>query len=423
MSSAVIERQGLDATREPTTAAASLGPARLRRGRLEFLDALRGIAAMSVALQHGAELLWPSYLRWSVEVFRPGEFGVFVFFMCSGFIIPASLEKYGELRRFWTGRVFRLYPLYWFVLAVVVVAGLVFAVYPMDPRAVAPRGLLLNVTMVQDFSGLPNIIGAAWTLAFEMCFYIACSILFLAGLQQRSAAVALPLLAAGAFTGLLVPSVILGTHTLASYLVVAAWTVAVAAAAAWLTRHRGRRAQVVAIGLSAVLVPLVLNRNESWWFAMMMFGTMFTGTVLYRWHRGQVSLRLAAIVLACAVAAMLIGSVLNVEDRIDPSVANAHHTWRPEFATYLAAIALFAAALALRHLSFPRLLIYLGTISYSIYLVHAAAIHVIPRLPHPVLTYALWMAVVVAVSMITYHLIEKPFQDLGHRLARRPRPD
>jgi len=38
----------------------------VRRGRLEFLDALRGIAAMSVAVQHGAELIWPSYLRWSV---------------------------------------------------------------------------------------------------------------------------------------------------------------------------------------------------------------------------------------------------------------------------------------------------------------------------------------------------------------------
>src|SRR5439155_10410242 len=56
----------------------TLGPAKLRRGRLEFLDALRGIAAMAVALQHGAELLWPGYLRWSVEVFRPGELGVFV---------------------------------------------------------------------------------------------------------------------------------------------------------------------------------------------------------------------------------------------------------------------------------------------------------------------------------------------------------
>jgi hypothetical protein len=81
----------------------ALGPASTVKGRLEFLDALRGIAALAVALQHGAEILWPAYLRWSIEVFRPGEYGVFVFFICSGFIIPASLEKYGSVARFWIG--------------------------------------------------------------------------------------------------------------------------------------------------------------------------------------------------------------------------------------------------------------------------------------------------------------------------------
>jgi peptidoglycan/LPS O-acetylase OafA/YrhL len=405
---------------EVRQASAALGPAKLRRGRLEFLDALRGIAALSVALQHGAELLWPGYLRWSVEVFRPGEFGVFVFFLCSGFIIPASLEKYGDLRRFWTGRVFRLFPLYWFVLLVVVALSVLLAAYPL-PQGAGRLGLLANLTMVQDFLAEPNVIGAAWTLAFEMCFYIACSVLFLAGLQRRSAAVALPLLTAGALTGVVVPSFILATHSRRGYAFVLAATIIFAAGAAWLTRHRGRRAQVVVIGLSAVLVPLVLNRGESWWFAMMMFGTMFAGTVVYRWHRGQTSSRTAALVVLFAVAAMLVGSILNVEDRIDPTVANAHHTWRPEFLTYVVAIGVFGAALALRHRSFPRLLIYLGTISYSIYLVHATAIHVIPVLANPVVTYLVWMAAVVAVSMVTYHAIEKPFQDIGHRLVRAPR--
>jgi peptidoglycan/LPS O-acetylase OafA/YrhL len=39
-----------------------------------------------------------------------GLYGVFVFFMVSGYIVPASLERRGSVRGFWVSRVFRLYP-------------------------------------------------------------------------------------------------------------------------------------------------------------------------------------------------------------------------------------------------------------------------------------------------------------------------
>ena len=101
----------------PTTAedpvARAAPTTRLRKGRFEFLDALRGIAAMALVLQHSAEFIWPAYLKFSIEVVRPGEFGVVLFFLVSGFIIPASIEKYASLGRFWVGRFFRLFPLYW----------------------------------------------------------------------------------------------------------------------------------------------------------------------------------------------------------------------------------------------------------------------------------------------------------------------
>ena len=37
---------------------------------------------------------------------------MFVFFLVSGYIVPASLERKGSVRGFWVSRVFRLYPLY-----------------------------------------------------------------------------------------------------------------------------------------------------------------------------------------------------------------------------------------------------------------------------------------------------------------------
>ena len=46
----------------------------------------------------------------------------FVFFLVSGYIIPASLERKGSVRGFWVSRAFRLYPLYIVGIAVSLLA-------------------------------------------------------------------------------------------------------------------------------------------------------------------------------------------------------------------------------------------------------------------------------------------------------------
>src|SRR5918999_6019833 len=81
-------------------------------GRLAWLDALRGIGALVVAFQHAGyryvpELQWELH-RW----FDPGTFGITVFFLVSGYIVPASLTRAGSVRRFWISRLFRVYPLW-----------------------------------------------------------------------------------------------------------------------------------------------------------------------------------------------------------------------------------------------------------------------------------------------------------------------
>jgi peptidoglycan/LPS O-acetylase OafA/YrhL len=82
---------------------------------------LRGIAALCVVFDHLTyAVLRPvrdSVYHW----FDPGQYGVFVFFLVSGYIVSASLERKGSVRGFWMSRVFRLYPLYLFAVGAMVV--------------------------------------------------------------------------------------------------------------------------------------------------------------------------------------------------------------------------------------------------------------------------------------------------------------
>lgn len=84
------------------------------------LTALRGIAALWVVglhLQFGLGLLgFPA----GAAVFKPGYLAVDVFFILSGFVITAvhrDLAGWAEARAFLVKRVFRIYPLHLFVLA------------------------------------------------------------------------------------------------------------------------------------------------------------------------------------------------------------------------------------------------------------------------------------------------------------------
>jgi len=80
--------------------------------RLGWLDALRGIAALCVVFDHLTHSVLQPVRNTVYQWFDPGQYGVFVFFLVSGYIVPASLERKGSIRSFWVSRVFRLYPLY-----------------------------------------------------------------------------------------------------------------------------------------------------------------------------------------------------------------------------------------------------------------------------------------------------------------------
>ena len=122
---------------------------------------------------------------------NPGDYGVFVFFLISGYIVPASLERKGSVRTFWVSRLFRLYPLYLLAvgdrcgLYMVHVGGLRGEGGDPETSILSQMLMMSNVLAGQN---LPNVV---WSLSYEMIFYLLLTALFMARVHRRSSRYAL----------------------------------------------------------------------------------------------------------------------------------------------------------------------------------------------------------------------------------------
>ncbi|NRQ39254.1 acyltransferase [Nonomuraea sp. NN258] len=360
--------------------------------RLAWLDALRGPAALAVTLHHAgwtfAPALWAQVDR-RVDV---GTWGVFVFFLVSGYIIPASLERRGDLRGFWAGRAFRLLPLLLLACAATLLLG--HGETSAGTGGDRPAALIAlgNLTMTQELLGLPAVIGVMWTLSYEMAFYLVTVGLFAAGKALRSAgtAVALALLAVPA--GLLLPGATINDRVDLPAVLLGLAVVAVIAVT-MLDGGRARRVAAVAGGVLG-LALVVLGSRAGTWQGVIILAAMFAGTAVHRAEQGVIRPRTAV----GAVAAVLVSGLFAKDD---PAWA----------AALVLAVAAFGLAFALRRRTFPRWLTGLGVISFSLYLLHPLVLRLTPN---PVVFYL----VLIPLCLLTYRLVESPAQRLGKRLVR-----
>ena len=396
--------------------------------RLGWLDVLRGVAALAVVFDHLGYYLLQHVRAIVYHWFDAGNYGVFVFFIISGYIVPASLERKGSVRTFWVSRLFRLYPLY--LLAV----GIAVALYLLhfgslrgegsDPETSILSQLLMmsNVLVGQN---LPNVV---WSLSYEMVFYLLLTALFIARVHKRSSWYALAFAAAAVAIGGLLPQAYF-THNLATPRLIALTAdLAVLAGLALAVVLRGM-SRLLGAGIAAVVAVALLAFNGSWlwpWETLSILALMFTGTVFYRAEQGQYSWR-KAIVVGVAVLGLAITAGL-WHSHAWGMGAYAELLWeRRWFSALLLAGLTFGAGMALRHVRWPRALTWLGLISYSVYLLHPLVIEVYhhfswTRQHHPfllqVVLFAGVLAVVVGLSSLTYLFVERPMQNLGRRVGR-----
>ena len=178
-------------------------------GRNLELDALRGLAAVAVVLFHYTTRYQQLFGHQEslAASFPWGHYGVDLFFMLSGFVILMTLERTAESWKFAWGRFSRLYPTYWAAAALTFV---IVSACGLPGQEVSVGEALVNLTMVQASLGTPHIDGAYWSLQAELIFYGNMLVLYRLGAFQRPAVTVVCWLALAC-----------GVHLLQSYAVTA----------------------------------------------------------------------------------------------------------------------------------------------------------------------------------------------------------
>ncbi|WP_433333528.1 acyltransferase family protein [Spirillospora sp. CA-294931] len=423
MPETVLTRTRTDGDR---TAAAPPGPA--RRTRMAWLDGLRGLAAMVVVFEHSLDVLWPEARLAASPWFDFGRYGVFVFFLVSGYVVPASLERRGSVREFWIGRVFRLYPL-WAVAALV---GLGFALAgvswgPPVPLTEHPWvSALAHLTMLQDLLGVPNVVNVFWTLSYEMVFYLLVTAMFVTGVHKASARTALGFAAAAVFLSGLAPAGLIGARE-RDVVVIAT---ALLAACGLLAVMRGGRSsrQWGAVGLAVLaLTLLTLGNRVGGLESLAIIATMFAGTALYRIQHGEGPRRSAMAMVALVPALTVTAGIGSAAGWGIGGLQPMAWGWP---IAVLAAWLTFLVGMALRHRRVPRFLAWLGLVSYSVYLLHPLPIQIIWRVAGDPEALSLgerlaWgvflVGSVLGAAALAYRFVERPMQNLGRGLVRAKR--
>jgi peptidoglycan/LPS O-acetylase OafA/YrhL len=155
-------------------------------GRILPLESLRGLAAISVALYH-----FPSS---SILYFSSGHLGVNFFFVLSGFVI--SLNYYNKINNlksyinFIIKRFYRIYPIHLFTLTIVLLVQILkyfyISILQVDSGTQAfgswyqVNDFILNVFLFQNvLSDKLTWNAAAWSISTEFYTYIIFAFIFL----------------------------------------------------------------------------------------------------------------------------------------------------------------------------------------------------------------------------------------------------
>ena len=349
------------------------------RKSFDNLQAARGIACLSVVIYHIA--IWEAAYGISTPLLRAirwfGFAGVDLFFVLSGFIITyAHWDQLGHrhvVPKYLFRRAWRIYPTYLFVLLLTPVLWHFTLNWPILPAESERHGwswLTLLPTVAQN-----PIVPQAWTLTFELLFYIAF----------------VPLLILPRTCGLLA---------------IASWGLIAGSLAILGQTPNDRVGQFV---LSPLVLEFVLGAMVA-----VAIRTGYTRFGLWKLCVGFIGIIVGSLVwyLTCDVGEYQI----------------SHRGRTLAFGFAMAIIVWGLASLEIHNGSqAPKWLLRIGDASYSIYLVHCSMHPILIvygcAMPHSRLWHMLWLTIAltscVGAGLLVHRFVERPALELvSHRPKR-----
>ena len=337
-----------------------------RGGRLQALDLLRFVAALSVVIYHytARGRGWHTPVRQLFPglhaVSQYGWMGVELFFLISGFVIcMSSWDRH--VGAFFVSRVARLFPAY---LVAVMLTASVVAIWPGFSLNTNKDNILLNFTMLEVPLGGRPVDSVYWTLLAELLFYLLFAVVVWRGLTYKSAV---------------------------SFCVL--WTTA------------------------SILAPMFASRFAGVIFQPEYSPYFIAGIAFYLMYRFGPNLLLTCIVLVSYILAthQILGDVEG-----QGTLAGNHLSLTVVYVVLAACFALIALV-ALGKLSWIRgkWTIVLGAVTYPLYLIHQAiGFTVISRLDRHLNRYILLTGLIlgmIGVAWLIYRVVEKT---LGPKVRR-----
>jgi peptidoglycan/LPS O-acetylase OafA/YrhL len=159
-------------------------------------DLLRILAAMQVMIIHSMARLGipvPGGLKW-LEWFP----GVPIFFIISGYLVSASLERQGNLVRYFKNRWLRIYPGLWVCVLITVILTTALGYRPslILDFLWLPAQLLAVIYTPEYLThfGAGTYNGALWTIPIELQFYLLLPAVYFVWRKFRKSAAVIPVL-------------------------------------------------------------------------------------------------------------------------------------------------------------------------------------------------------------------------------------
>lgn len=364
--------------------------------RIPFANSLRGIAAVVVVFAHHFGVFWlgpwyvehqtgmpalgddrtiPAYV-WVVTLvpnLNWGLFGVALFFLVSGFVIPFSFDKTRGLP-FFIGRFFRLTPTYAAGFLLTLLALQIGQWHFGVERPYQTNHILVHmIPGLRDIAWTPVIDPIVWTLEVEVKFYLICAAM--GGLFARRSKLVFIAPVALFLYGLAFPGV----------------------------------SEVLKpIGGYSYTLPLIVDKAAPY-LIFMFIGVAYNYSI-------RNALRPQEFMM---VVAFLFGILIFLWQK-DVPAASANQIW-----SYGWAVGVFALAAAIpERFTDNRMLNYFAAISYPLYVVHCLIGYVVLRLLFdmgwPVLVNQVTAFVlVIALAHILHRVVEKPSHDFARQVMAR----